>query len=97
MSAIEPSKTIAVHALTQDMRARGESVVSLCVGEPDFPPPRAALDALRGALDAGETRYTGVSGTLALRGFGVARRARARSSARSCRRGQAAQGRRTRA
>ena len=76
VSAIEPSKTIAVHALTQDMRARGEEVVSLCVGEPDFPPPAAALDALRGALDAGETRYTGVSGTLALRDAVVADLAR---------------------
>ena len=32
-------------ALTQEMKARGERVVSLCVGEPDFQPPPAVIDA----------------------------------------------------
>lgn len=34
-----------VHALTQEMKARGERVVSLCVGEPDFQPPDAVIEA----------------------------------------------------
>ena len=55
--------------------ARGEEVVSLCVGEPDFRrrPRRSTTCAARS--DAGETRYTGVSGTLALRDAVVADRA----------------------
>lgn len=34
-----------VHALTQEMKARGERVVSLCVGEPDFEPPTSVIEA----------------------------------------------------
>ena len=45
VTGIEPSKTIEVHALTQAMRAAGQEVVSLCVGEPDFPPPAPILAA----------------------------------------------------
>jgi bifunctional aspartate aminotransferase and glutamate/aspartate-prephenate aminotransferase len=40
LDAVEVSKTIEIHAMTKAMEARGESVVSLCVGEPDFPPPQ---------------------------------------------------------
>jgi len=47
VTGIEPSKTIEVHALTQAMMARGENVISLCVGEPDFDPPRQILDATK--------------------------------------------------
>jgi hypothetical protein len=36
---------VQVHALTKEMEARGEPVVSLCVGEPDFPPPPAVIEA----------------------------------------------------
>lgn len=39
LSTVEVSKTIEIHAMTKSMEARGEAVVSLCVGEPDFPPP----------------------------------------------------------
>ncbi len=38
-----------VHALTQEMKARGERVVSLCVGEPDFQPPPAVIEATANA------------------------------------------------
>ena len=38
-----------VHALTQEMKARGERVVSLCVGEPDFQPPPAVIEATSAA------------------------------------------------
>lgn len=38
-----------VHALTQEMKARGERVVSLCVGEPDFQPPPAVIEATAAA------------------------------------------------
>ena len=37
---IVESKTIAVHSMTMAMKARGEEVVSLAVGEPDFDPPQ---------------------------------------------------------
>jgi aspartate/glutamate/aspartate-prephenate aminotransferase len=66
-TSVEPSKTIQVHALTKEMEARGEAVVSLCVGEPDFQPPAQVLDATTAAVRAGDTKYTGVTGTMALR------------------------------
>ena len=65
--SLAPSATIEVHALTMRMRAQGERVVSLSVGEPDFPPPQAVVDAVSFAMAAGSTRYTEVSGTAQLR------------------------------
>lgn len=49
------------------MEANGETVTSLCVGEPDFPPPQAVLDATIHAVKQGLTTYTAVTGTTALR------------------------------
>ena len=46
LGAVATSKTIEIHAMTKAMEARGEEVVSLCVGEPDFPPPPGALIGL---------------------------------------------------
>lgn len=42
LGQVATSKTIEIHAMTKAMEARGEEVVSLCVGEPDFPPPPGA-------------------------------------------------------
>lgn len=64
---LSPSKTIEVHALTQRMIGAGEVVISLSVGEPDFAPFSEILEATSAAASAGETRYTDVVGTLALR------------------------------
>lgn len=41
--------SLQVHALTQEMKARGERVVSLCVGEPDFESPPAVIEATAAA------------------------------------------------
>jgi len=39
LAAVTTSKTIEMHAMTKALEAQGEKIVSLCVGEPDFPPP----------------------------------------------------------
>lgn len=39
MQAIRPSATLAVNAKAQELRAAGKPIVSLAVGEPDFPTP----------------------------------------------------------
>ena len=39
LSRIQPSATLAINAKTQELRAAGRQVVSLAVGEPDFPTP----------------------------------------------------------
>ena len=49
------------------MEAEGEKVTSLCVGEPDFAPPRSVLDAATAAMMDGQTTYTAVTGTAELR------------------------------
>ncbi|CAM9285261.1 unnamed protein product [Ectocarpus sp. 12 AP-2014] len=67
VKTVSPSKTLEVHALTQEMKARGERVVSLCVGEPDFQPPDAVIEATATAAREGVTKYTGVTGTVGLR------------------------------
>ena len=64
---VKPSKTVEIFSLVKEMEAAGETVTSLCVGEPDFLPPAAVLDATIAAVHAGETRYTAVTGTADLR------------------------------
>ncbi|MCB2067671.1 MAG: aminotransferase class I/II-fold pyridoxal phosphate-dependent enzyme, partial [Erythrobacter sp.] len=50
-----------------ELRAQGRDIISLSVGEPDFPTPPHVIAAAKAALDAGDTRYTPVVGTKALR------------------------------
>ncbi len=49
------------------LRAEGRDVISLSVGEPDFATPPHVIQAAKDALDAGDTKYTAVMGTAALR------------------------------
>lgn len=67
LSQIKPSKTVEVFSLVKQMEAEGETVTSLCVGEPDFAPPQCVLDAATSAMIGGQTRYTAVTGTADLR------------------------------
>ncbi len=67
VSSIQPSATLAINAKAQEMRASGEKVVSLAVGEPDFPTPAHIIEAAKKALDDGFTRYTAVPGMPELR------------------------------
>lgn len=48
-------------------RARGEDVIILSVGDPDFPTPEPIVDAAVEALRAGDTHYAEISGRPALR------------------------------
>lgn len=71
LSTIQPSATVALFSLVKQMESTGESVTSLCVGEPDFDPPPCVAAAVTQAIAAtthgGQTKYTAVTGTLALR------------------------------
>jgi aspartate aminotransferase len=49
------------------MKADGEDVINLAVGEPDFDTPSHVIEAAISAMKSGQTRYTHVAGTLALR------------------------------
>lgn len=67
LSRIKPSATLAMNAKAQELKAQGKAVISLAVGEPDFPTPEHVKDAAKAALDANFTRYTPVPGIPELR------------------------------
>ncbi|MCG8529161.1 MAG: pyridoxal phosphate-dependent aminotransferase [Desulfovibrionales bacterium] len=64
---LKPSATLAVNAKALDLKAQGKEIVSLAVGEPDFPTPEYVRDACKRALDEGFTRYGAVPGLPELR------------------------------
>ena len=64
---IAASGTTAMTDRATALREAGRDVISLSVGEPDFATPRHVLDAAKQALDAGQTRYTPVTGTSRLK------------------------------
>lgn len=67
LSRIAASRTTAMTDRAIALRAEGRDIISLSVGEPDFPTPPHVIEAAKAALDAGDTRYTAVPGTAALR------------------------------
>jgi aspartate aminotransferase len=67
LARIAPSRTNAMTDRAFELRAAGRDIISLSVGEPDFPTPAHVVQAAKDALDAGDTRYTAVVGTQALR------------------------------
>jgi aspartate aminotransferase len=67
LGRIKPSPTVAVTNKAAELKAAGRDVIGLGAGEPDFDTPDHIKDAAKAALDRGETKYTAVAGTLALR------------------------------
>jgi aspartate aminotransferase len=67
LNRIQPSLTIAISTVARRMIAEGKNVISLSQGEPDFDTPRNVKDAAIKALENGQTKYTDVAGTPALR------------------------------
>ncbi len=62
LNGVSESATLKLNALVQAMRARGEDVVNLTAGEPDFAPPDEAKAAIRRALEENKNKYTPVAG-----------------------------------
>ena len=67
IDAIQPFLAMEVMERAFAMERDGASVIHLEVGEPDFPPPPAAVAACSRALLTGETRYTDSRGLAELR------------------------------
>ena len=67
IAAIKPSATLAADARATEMKLAGIDVISLAAGEPDFDTPERIKDAAGKALAAGQTKYTAVGGTAALK------------------------------
>jgi aspartate aminotransferase len=67
LDRISPSQTIAITTKARALKAAGRDVIGLSAGEPDFDTPQHVKDAAIRAIQAGETKYTDVAGTPALR------------------------------
>ncbi len=67
VNQMEESATIKMTQMARDLRAEGHEVISLSIGEPDFDTPQHIKDAAIAALNAGDTKYTPVPGTMELR------------------------------
>ena len=67
LDKVSPSQTIAISSKARALKAAGRDIISLSAGEPDFDTPQNVKDAAIRAIQAGETKYTDVAGTMALR------------------------------
>ena len=67
LSRIKPSPTIAVTTKAAELKASGKDVIGLGAGEPDFDTPDHIKKAAIDAINRGETKYTPVGGTAALK------------------------------
>lgn len=54
----EGSHKWAVHIRARQMKAAGENIIELTIGEPDIPTPADMIDVAERAMRAGRTRYT---------------------------------------
>ncbi len=67
LNRISPSQTIAISTKARQLKAAGRDIISLSAGEPDFDTPAHIKQAAIAAIERGDTKYTDVAGTLALR------------------------------
>lgn len=67
LAKVKPSPTIAVTTRAAELKAAGKDVIGLGAGEPDFDTPQHIKDAAIAAIQKGDTKYTAVGGTPALK------------------------------
>ncbi len=67
LKRIKPSPTMAVTSKAREMKAAGIDVIGLGAGEPDFDTPDNIKEAAIEAIRKGDTKYTAVDGTPALK------------------------------
>jgi aspartate aminotransferase len=67
LGRIKPSATNMLTGKVAELKAQGRDIISLGAGEPDFDTPDHIKQAAIAAIGAGETKYTPVPGTMALR------------------------------
>lgn len=63
----DASEVWAVHDRALDMKAAGEDVILLCVGDPDFPTPEPIFYQALAAMKRDRTHYSPAQGELGLR------------------------------
>lgn len=67
VNQISESQTIAMARKSRELKAQGIDIISLSLGEPDFPTPQIIKDEAKKAIDEDFSYYTHVSGYLELR------------------------------
>ncbi len=67
LKRIKPSPTIAVATKARELKAAGKDVIGLGAGEPDFDTPDNIKEVAIKAIKEGDTKYTAVDGTPALK------------------------------
>ncbi len=67
LKRVKPSPTMAVTSKAREMKAAGKDVIGLGAGEPDFDTPDNIKQAAIEAIKRGDTKYTAVDGTPALK------------------------------
>ncbi len=67
LSNIKPSPTIAISMKAAELKASGKDIISLSMGEPDYDTPNNIKEAAIAAIKKGDTKYTAVDGTAALK------------------------------
>ena len=67
LKRIKPSPTIAVTQKARELKAAGKDVIALGAGEPDFDTPDNIKKAAVKAIRKGDTKYTPVDGTPAIK------------------------------
>ena len=67
MTRVHPSPSSVAAAKARELRDSGVKVLDLTVGEPDFDTPDNVKAAGIAAIERGDTKYTAVNGTAALR------------------------------
>ncbi|QJB68907.1 pyridoxal phosphate-dependent aminotransferase [Parasphingorhabdus halotolerans] len=67
LGRIQPSATLAMSAKVTELKAQGIDVIGLSAGEPDFDTPDFVKEAAIQAIRDGDTKYTTVDGTMALK------------------------------
>ena len=67
LKRVKPSPTISVTQKVRELRAAGKDVIGLGAGEPDFDTPVNIKNAAIRAIRKGDTKYTAVDGTPALK------------------------------
>lgn len=67
LDRIKPSPSSMAGQRARELRAQGRDIVGLTAGEPDFETPQHIKEAAGRAMAQGQTRYTDVGGTPALK------------------------------
>lgn len=67
MGRVKASPVIAIADRAKDLKAAGKNVIALAQGEPDMDTPQNICEAAIRAIREGQTRYTPVDGTGALK------------------------------